>query len=57
MTDIRDKLAALTVEQRAYLVGHLPRHADERRLHRLLTDHDFLEAKVALLGPEPLIEE
>jgi WD40 repeat protein len=58
MTELGDRLRALSEEQRTYALRQLPRNlaegGDHARLQRLLLDFDFLLAKVRALGTGPL---
>jgi WD40 repeat protein len=61
MGDLGERLAKMSPERRQYALETLPSHLAEasqvERLHRLLTDFDFIEAKLEALGIQPLIED
>lgn len=58
---LRDRLAKMSPERRQYALETLPSHLAKasqfERLHRLLTDFDFIEAKLLALGIQLLIED
>ena len=61
MGKLKDGLARISAEKQSYTLETLPRSLAERskgqRLHQLLTDFDFIEAKLELLGVQALIED
>jgi WD40 repeat protein len=61
MGKIAEKLKHLTKAQQIYRLKELPNKLIEssqiEQLHRYLTDFDFLEIKINLLGVQPLIED
>ena len=61
MSTLHQRLAVLSGELRWYcllsLPSHLARGGEEERLQHLLTDFDFIYAKLAALGPQSLIED
>jgi WD40 repeat protein len=61
MTDFSDRLNQLSPEKRRYaldtLPGHLVSTAQTARLQQLLTDFDFMQAKLAEFGVQALIED
>src|SRR5271170_3779628 len=58
---LNEKLQQMDAERRVYAIALLPIHlADAQlydRLYSLLTDFQFMSAKVALLGVHPLIDD
>src|SRR4028118_2298071 len=61
MGKLKDGLARMSAEKQSYTLETLPSSLAERskgqRLHQLLTDFDFIEAKLKLLGVQALIED
>src|SRR4028119_539518 len=61
MGKLKDGLARMSAEKQSYTLETLPSSLAERskgqRLHQLLTDFDFIEAKLELLGVQALIED
>jgi len=61
MGELRQKLATMSPERRLYTLETLPTHFGEagqfQRLYRLLTDFDFIEAKLDALGVQALIQD
>ncbi len=61
MGKLKDGLARRSAEKQSYMLETLPSGLAERnkgqRLHELLTDFDFIEAKLELLGVQALIED
>ncbi|MEQ9553439.1 MAG: hypothetical protein RIM23_27935 [Coleofasciculus sp. G3-WIS-01] len=61
MGELRQKLATMSPERQRYALETLPTHFGEagqfQRLHRLLTDFDFIEAKLDALGVQSLIQD
>ncbi|HLO51765.1 MAG TPA: hypothetical protein VK211_25365, partial [Kamptonema sp.] len=61
MSKFKENLGKLSPKKRLYaletLPGHLAESTQEERLHQLLTDFDFIEAKLEALGLQPLIED
>ena len=61
MSDFNERAGRLTKEEILYRLSVLPTHladaGDRERFQRLLTDFDFMQAKVDALGPGPLIED
>ncbi|MEQ9370703.1 MAG: hypothetical protein RIG63_17010 [Coleofasciculus chthonoplastes F3-SA18-01] len=54
MGELKQKLATMSPEKRLYTLDTLPTHFGEagqfQRLYRLLTDFDFIEAKLDAFG-------
>ena len=61
MSKFKQKLGKLSPKKRLYaletLPGHLAESVQGERLHQLLTDFDFIEAKLEALGVQALIED
>src|SRR6476661_10183215 len=61
MGKFKEGLGKQSPKKRLYALETLPRHLAEsfqgERLHHLLTDFDFIEAKLDALGVQPLIED
>ncbi|MEQ9236483.1 MAG: hypothetical protein RIG66_20630, partial [Coleofasciculus sp. E2-BRE-01] len=61
MGELKQKLATMSPEKRLYTLETLPTHFGEagqfERLYRLLTDFDFIEAKLEALGVQALIQD
>jgi hypothetical protein len=61
MSEFKQELGEMSREKRLYTLETLPRHLVEsgqgEKLHQLLTDFDFIEAKVDELGLQGLIED
>src|ERR687886_944228 len=61
MGELGERLAKMLPERRQYALETLPSHLAKasqfERLHRLLTDFDFIEAKLSALGIQLLIED
>src|ERR687886_1053720 len=61
MGELGDRLRQMSPERRQYALETLPSHLAKAsqfdRLHRLLTDFDFIEAKLSALGIQLLIED
>ena len=61
MSKFKQNLGKLSPKKRLYaletLPGHLAQSVQGERLHQLLTDFDFVEAKLEALGVQALIED
>src|ERR671933_472027 len=61
MSEFKQELGEMSREKRLYTLETLPRHLVEsgqgEKLHQLLTDFDFIEAKLDELGVQALIED
>ena len=61
MSEFKQELGEMSREKRLYTLETLPRHLIEsgqgEKLHQLLTDFDFIEAKLDELGVQALIED
>ncbi len=61
MGELQQKLATMSPERRLYTLKNLPTHLGKagqvQRLYRLLTDYDFIEAKLDALGVQALIQD
>jgi WD40 repeat protein len=61
MSEFKKELGEMSREKRLYTLETLPRHLVEsgqgEKLHQLLTDFDFIEAKLDELGVQALIED
>ena len=61
MGKAKDGLAKMSAEKQSYTLEFLPSSLAEKSkgqlLHKLLTDFDFIEAKLKLLGVQALIED
>ncbi|MEG5173956.1 WD40 repeat domain-containing protein [Microcoleus sp. B3-D7] len=61
MSEFKQELGKMSQEKRLYTLETLPRHLVEsgqgEKLHQLLTDFDFIEAKLDELGVQALIED
>jgi WD40 repeat protein len=61
MSNLRRRLVSLSQEMRRYTLNSLPHHLivslQTDRLHFVLTDFDFLEAKILDFGVQSLIED
>ncbi|MCL1470114.1 hypothetical protein [Argonema antarcticum] len=61
MGDLGDRLAKMSPERRHYALETLPSHLAEasqsERFYKLLTDFDFIEAKISALGVQSLVED
>ena len=61
MSEFKQKLGEMSREKRLYTLETLPRHLVEsgqgEKLHQLLTDFDFIEAKLDEFGVQALIED
>jgi len=61
MSEFKQELGEMSREKRLYTLETLPRHLVEsgqgEKLHQLLTDFDFIEAKLDELGAQSLIED
>ena len=61
MGKLKDGLARMSAEKQCYTLEFLPSLLAERskgqHLHQLLTDFDFIEAKLELLGVQALIDD
>ncbi|PSB47732.1 WD40 repeat domain-containing protein [filamentous cyanobacterium Phorm 6] len=61
MSKFKERLGKLSPKKRLYaletLPGHLADSVQGERLHQLLTDFDFIEAKLEALGVQALIED
>lgn len=61
MSNLGAKLATMPPDQRQHTLANLPSHlakaASSERLQSLLTNFDFLEAKISRLTPQQLIED
>lgn len=61
MGDLGDRLAKMSPEKRQYALETLPSHLAEasqsERFYKLLTDFDFIDAKISALGAQSLIED
>jgi len=61
VASLAERIERLSSEERLYSLQGLPAHladvGDRERFQRLLTDFDFMQAKVDAFGPEPLIED
>ena len=61
MGKLKDGLARMSAEKQSYTLETLPSSLAERskgqRLHQLLTDFDFIEAKLELLGVQALVDD
>jgi APAF-1 helical domain len=61
MSKFKQRLGKMSPKQRLYALETLPRHLAEstqgERLYQLLTDFDFIEAKLELFGIKPLIDD
>jgi WD40 repeat protein len=61
MSKFKERLGKQSPKKRLYtletLPGHLAQSVQGERLHRLLTDFDFIEAKLDALGVQALIED
>ncbi|TVU54434.1 MAG: hypothetical protein EA414_07265, partial [Arthrospira sp. PLM2.Bin9] len=61
MGELKDRLAKIPREDGRWLLdtlpGNLHRAAQTARLHQLLTDFDFIQAKLAEFGVQALIED
>jgi WD40 repeat protein len=61
MGELKQKLATMSPEKRLYTLETLPTHFGEagqfQRLYRLLTDFDFIEAKLDALDVQALIQD
>src|SRR4028118_1276999 len=61
MGKLKDGLVRISAENQSYTLETLPSSLAERRkgqrLHQLLTDFDFIEAKLELLGAQALIDD
>ncbi|MEO9124482.1 MAG: hypothetical protein ABI262_07325, partial [Microcoleus sp.] len=61
MSKFKQNLGKMSPQKRLYALETLPGHLEEsvqgERLHQLLTDFDFVEAKLEALGVQALIED
>ena len=61
MSKFKERLGKMSPQKRLYALETLPGHLTEsvqgERLHQLLTDFDFIEAKLEALGVQALIED
>ncbi|WP_293292749.1 WD40 repeat domain-containing protein [Microcoleus sp. PH2017_13_LAR_U_A] len=61
MSKFKERLGKLSPKKRLYaletLPGHLAESVQGERLHQLLTDFDFIEAKLDAIGVQGLIED
>ena len=61
MSKFKQRLGKMSPQKRLYaletLPGHLAESVQGERLHQLLTDFDFIEAKLEALGVQALIED
>src|SRR5919199_4955429 len=61
MSKFKERLGKQSPKKRLYtlqtLPGHLAQSVQGERLHQLLTDFDFIEAKLDALGVQALIED
>ena len=61
MSKFKERLGKLSPKKRLYALETLPEHLAEsvqgERLHQLLTDFDFIEAKLDAIGVQALIED
>jgi len=61
MSEFKQELGEMSREKRLYTLETLPRHLVEsgqgEKLHQLLTDFDFIKAKLDELGAQSLIED
>jgi WD40 repeat protein len=61
MSKFKERLGKLSPKKRLYaletLPGHLAESVQGERLHQLLTDFDFIEAKLDAVGVQALIED
>jgi APAF-1 helical domain len=61
MSKFKQRLGKLSPKKRLYaletLPGHLAQSVQGERLHQLLTDFDFIEAKLDAIGVQALIED
>ena len=61
MSKFKQRLGKMSPQKRLYALETLPGHLTEsvqgERLHQLLTDFDFIEAKLEALGVQALIED
>jgi WD40 repeat protein len=61
MSEFKEQLGKLSRQERLLaletLPGHLAQSTQGEKLYQLLTDFDFIEAKLDLLGVQPLIED
>ena len=61
MSKFKERLGKMSPQKRLYaletLPGHLAQSVQGERLHQLLTDFDFIEAKLDALGVQALIED
>jgi len=61
MGELKQKFTTMSPERRLYTLETLPTHLGEarqfQRLYRLLTDFDFIEAKLDALGVQALIQD
>ena len=61
MSKFKERLGKLSPKKRLYaletLPGHLAESVQGERLHQLLTDFDFIEAKLNAVGVQALIED
>ena len=61
MSKFKERLGKMSAKKRLYaletLPGHLAESVQGEKLHQLLTDFDFIEAKLDAVGVQPLIED
>ena len=61
MSEFKERLGKMSPKKRLYaletLPGHLVESVQGERLHQLLTDFDFIEAKLDAIGVQALIED
>ncbi|MBD0309891.1 MAG: hypothetical protein ICV80_17835, partial [Microcoleus sp. T1-bin1] len=61
MSKFKERLGKQSPKKRLYTLetmpGHLAQSVQGERLHQLLTDFDFIEAKLDALGVQALIED
>jgi len=61
MSDLKRRLANMSPSKRREALQSLPRYLAEaseaQRLQSLLSNFEFIDAKVSALGPQPLIED